>query len=239
MASLCNRKGEKVENDWIPWKEVGSVQQVRLVPRTSLSPDKYCAFVRIWSMRRLFLVLSCLCIIACRTPEAVKRLSAEQVKTQATYEQSLKAYFSIIEQLAANQIAASSQAIDDATNSIIDVRKNQALKALDTADATGRRAIVEQLAQQTKAELETAANSKAQIGNLVSKLRAKHKEMLDAYTAIRSAQEKLDTYIQLRKADEIAVDELTAIVGVNREKVEKGADDIAVLVQKLSNFTKP
>lgn len=91
--------------------------------------------MRVIAAEKLFLVGVCLVLVGCATPQAVKKLSAEQVKTQASFEQSLQAYFSVIEQLAANQVVASSFVIDDATNSIVNYRKRQTLKTLENADA--------------------------------------------------------------------------------------------------------
>lgn len=182
----------------------------------------------------VFLLSACLC--GCGTPMVVKQLSTEQVKTQATLEQSLKNYFAIIEKLVANQVVASNYLIDQATNGIIEKRKQQALKALDTANAADRERILDELSQQTKAELETAAANKAEIKLRVEKLQTKHKELLEAYAAIRAAQEKLDAYIQLEKADEAVLNEVIGIVGINRQKAEKATDDIAVLTERLSSL---
>lgn len=183
---------------------------------------------------KLFLAGVCVVLVGCATPQAVKKLSTEQVRTQASFEQSLQAYFSAIEQLAANQVAASSFVIDDATNSIIKLRESQALKTLENTDANSRRAALDELTLQTKKELDVAAANKAEIKGLVAKLSARQKEMLDEYASICAAQEKLDSYIQLKRADEIAVDQLTAIVGINRQKIDKGAEEVASLADQLS-----
>ncbi len=65
--------------------------------------------------------------------------------------------------------------------------------------------------------------------------------MLAAYSAIVAAQEKLDTYIQLQKADETAFNELLSTVGINKDTLNSDASqitDIADQLTKLINSSK-
>jgi hypothetical protein len=184
------------------------------------------------------------CIVAfaidmtgCGTPMAVKKLSAEQVKVNASFELTLKAYFDVVERLAANQLAASSSIIDDTTKEAIALEKKRALNTLkNAADDAAKQKAVDDLTAAVTAESDEAASDKAQINTLVGNLKRKQKDMLAAFAAIKAAQEKLDTYIQLKKADEAAFDQLLGIVGVSRETLNQDATDVADLADKLTKL---
>jgi hypothetical protein len=68
----------------------------------------------------------------------------------------------------------------------------------------------------------TANKQKAEIAALVAKLKAKQAEMLEAHQNIVSAQQELDDYIQFRKTDEVAHDQLAGIVGFNQRNYAIG-----------------
>src|SRR5262249_34678743 len=72
-------------------------------------------------------------LIGCGTPMAVKKLSAEQVKVNISFENTLKAYFDVVEKLTANQLAASTAIIDSSTKEAIALEKKKALNALKNA----------------------------------------------------------------------------------------------------------
>lgn len=175
----------------------------------------------------------------CGTPIAVKKLSAEQVKVNASFEQTLKTYFDIIEKLTANEVAVSSATVDDLTKQIIAKRKQQALNAIKNAsDDPTRQKALDDLTSETQAEMQTAANDKAQIDELFAKLKNKHKDMLAAFSAIRAAQEKLDTYIQLKKADEVALDALLSTVGISSDTLNRDTSDIANIADQINKLLK-
>jgi len=60
--------------------------------------------------------------------------------------------------------------------------------------------------------------------------------MVTAYQNIVTAQQKLDEYIQLKKADEVAVEELAGIVGVNRDHVTQSVTDIANISDEVEKL---
>ena len=48
------------------------------------------------------------------------------------------------------------------------------------------------------------------------------------------AQEKLDTYIQMKKADKAVIDALTQAVGINQQKLEQDVSEIGTIVGEMS-----
>ena len=80
-----------------------------------------------------------------RTPIAVKRWSAEQVKVQASFEQSLRAYFEIIGKMTANQVGASTFLIDESNGKIIDKEKQKAPRDLNAVEPAARQKLLDAL----------------------------------------------------------------------------------------------
>jgi hypothetical protein len=176
-------------------------------------------------------------LTGCGTPMAVKKLSAEQVRVNTSFELTLKAYFDVVEKLAANQLAASTEVIDTTTKAAIALEKKKALNSLKgAADDAGKQKAVDDLTAAITAESDEAASDKAQINTLVGNLKKKHKDMLAAFAAIKAAQEKLDTYIQLKKADEAAFDQLLGIVGVSRETLNRDTTEVADIADNLTKL---
>jgi hypothetical protein len=174
---------------------------------------------------------------------AVKRLSAEEVKAQISYANTLKAYFDVISKLVDAQVQASDYRIDRLTKDIEQEYKAAAVAQLAGAgDETARRKVLNDLAAKLGDNVATASKQKQNIADLVSKLTTKQKEMLEAYQHIVEAQQKLDEYIQLQKADEIAVNQLVSIVGLNKDKVTQSAADMGNIegqIEKLFAAKEP
>jgi hypothetical protein len=178
-------------------------------------------------------------LVGCGTPMAVKKLSSEQVKVVASFEQTLKNYFDLIEKLTSNQVIVTDATIDDTTNQILALRKQQALNALKNAtDDQARQKALDTLSSTVQSEMQSATTEKSQIDQLFGKLKAKHKEMLAAFAAIKSAQEKLDTYIQLKKADEAAFSELLSAVGFSQDTLNRDASDITNIADQIRSVIK-
>ena len=62
--------------------------------------------------------------------------------------------------------------------------------------------------------------------------------MLKALRTIVAAQKKLNEYIQLKKADEVAVSQLLTIVGLERDKVEEAATVAANVYGEIEKYIK-
>jgi len=173
----------------------------------------------------------------CGTPMAVKRLSAEEVKAQVSYLGSLKAYFEVISKFVDAQVQASDFRIDRLTKDLEQEFKASAVGQLANAqDDKARRKVLDDLATKIDDNESTATQQKQKISGLVSKLKAKQAEMLEAYQNIAAAQQKLDEYIQLEKADDVALNQLAGIVGLNRDKITQSATDIANIADQVEKL---
>jgi hypothetical protein len=182
-------------------------------------------------------VLLCFTFLGCGTPMAVKRLSAEQVKAQVSYSACLKAYFEVINTFADAQVQVSNFRIDRLTKDIEQEYKRAAVDQVATArDDSTRLKVLSDLANKVGENQATAAGQKQAIADLVAKLKAKQAGMLEAYQNIVSAQQKLDDYIQLQKANDVVFDELAGIVGVNRDKITQSTTDIANIENQIEKL---
>jgi hypothetical protein len=184
-------------------------------------------------------VLALLCTLGCGTPMAVKHLSAEQVKVQNSYLGALKAYFKVIEEFADAQLKASNFRLDDIAKKAAQDETNEALKPVAAAqDDASRRKILGDLANNVQDTGTAVVEQKHTNAELVAKLKAKHKEMLEAYQNILDAQQKLDDYIQLEKADEVLVNQLVGVVGVNKDRITQSVTDIANIEGQIEKAFK-
>ena len=135
------------------------------------------------------------------------------------------------------QVQASDFRIDRLTRDIEQEFKSSAVAQLATAqDENARRKVLNDLATNIDNNQATASKQKQQIASLVSKLKAKQSDMLDAYQNILAAQQKLDDYIQLEKVDDVALNQLAGIVGLNRDKITQSATDIANIADQVEKL---
>jgi hypothetical protein len=187
--------------------------------------------------RSLVIALLSFSWVGCGTPMAVKRLSAEQVKARLSYSASLKAYFEVIDKFADAQVQASDYRIDHLTKDIEQEYKSAALSQIASArDDNSRLKVLSDLASKINDNQATASEQKQRIADLVAKLKAKQWELMEAYQNIESAQQKLDDYIQLQKADDVVFSELAGIVGVNRDKITQSTSDIANIATQVEKL---
>jgi histone deacetylase complex regulatory component SIN3 len=186
-----------------------------------------------------FLIISIgLWLIGCGTPMAVKRLSLEQTQVTTAYQQTLKSYFEVIEKFADSQEKAADALIDLTLSQIqSDLKKNATEDAAKAGDEASRKKVMNQLASGIAENVSGAQEKKALIHELVGKLKQKNTELLNAHAAIVAAQEKLNTYIQMKKADEAVFDELVGIVGINKEKLTQAVGEITNIAGEIQNVS--
>ncbi len=176
-----------------------------------------------------------LTMTGCATPRAIRNLSQAQLAAQKSYAQSLRDYFKVIEAFADAQIQVANSQIDAAALKIDTTEKQIARQSIASATTdSDRQKALDQLVTATKNNHDTTAATKTGLADLVLKLKAKDAEMLKAYATIVDAQEKLDTYIQMKKADEAALDALTQAVGINQQKLEQDVSEIGDIVGQIS-----
>jgi hypothetical protein len=188
--------------------------------------------------RLLLLVSVAASSTSCVTPVAVRSLSAQLVKTQQIYSASLHGYFAAVEKFADAEVKIADYRIDEITtqmNREFGRRANAGLAGAVTPDQ--RQRIIEQLIQDVAANASANLPLKNKISGAVASLKQKDQELEAAYLMILTATEKLDEYIRLKKADEVAIDQLARSVGLNSEKIVSIVDAIGQLSEVLTQNT--
>jgi len=185
---------------------------------------------------RLFPLLAASVVCAgCTAPVAVRTLSAQLVKTQSSYAVSLHAYFGSVEKFAEVQVKVAEIRIDEITAEInrdFALRANSALAG--AATPVERRKIIDQLIRDIGNNAGADLPLKHKIEESVASLKQKDAELEAAYQAILEASEKLDEYIQLKKTNEVVIDQLLQSVSINGQKVTSIVDAIAKIATDLS-----
>jgi hypothetical protein len=184
-------------------------------------------------MRRDFPLLLLIVVAlqtGCVTPIAVRSLSAGLVQTQRVYALSLQSYFAAVEKFADAQVRIAEMRIDAVTSQM-----NRALgqrAAADLARAATpaeRQKIIDQLVRDIAGNTGADLPLKNKIAASVASLKQKDQELAAAYAVILAASEKLDEYVRLKKADEVAINTLAQTVGVNSQKITSIVDAITKL----------
>ncbi len=176
----------------------------------------------------------------CVTPVAVRGLSAQLVHTQLAYSASLRGYFAAVETFADAQVKIADYRIDEITSQMNREFGRRATAGLGRAATPDeRQRIIDQLVKDVAANTSADLPLKGKIADAVATLKQRDQELAAAYLVIFTASQKLDEYIRLKKADEVAIAELTRAVGLNSEKILSIVDAIAKLSTDLSqNMTK-
>ena len=192
-----------------------------------------------YQTRRRIRLLLLLCAVAlltgCVTPVAVRGLSAQLVRTQLAYSLSLRGYFAAVEKFADAQVKIADYRIDEITSQMnreFGRRANTGLALARTPDE--RQRIIDQLVKDVAGNTSADLPLKRKITDAVTSLKQRDRELESAYLVILAASQKLDEYIRLKKADEVAIQELTRAVGVSSEQITSIVDEIAKLSQDLT-----
>ena len=171
----------------------------------------------------------------CTTPVAVRRMSAQLVRTQLAYSLSLRAYFDAVEKFADAQVKIADYRIDEITaqmNREFGKRAGSGLGHAATPEE--RQRIIDQLVKDVAGNTSADLLLKRKIADAAASLKQRDRELEAAYLMILAASQKLDEYIRLKKADERAILELTRAVGLNSEKITAIVDEIATISQDLA-----
>jgi hypothetical protein len=174
----------------------------------------------------------------CAIPTAVKSLSQEQVQVQEQYLETQKSYFSLIEKYVESQIKTTELLIASSTQELTQKYKQRALKALKPGDATNNKEVLDDLVQLVTSEYKSDQEGINRLYRLLYDLKQKHQEMLSAYATMVSAQKKLNEYIQLERADEVFINEMLAVIGVERGKISGLFDSAAGIYTEIEKLTK-
>jgi hypothetical protein len=185
---------------------------------------------------RLLLLLCAIALLTgCVTPVAVRGLSAQLVRTQLAYSLSLRGYFAAVEKFADAQVKIADYRIDEITSQMNREFGRRASTGLDLARTPEeRRRIIDQLVKDVAGNTSADLPLKRKITDAVATLKQRDQELESAYLVILAASQKLDEYIRLKKADEVAIQELTRAVGVSSEQITSIVDEIAKVSQDLT-----
>ena len=185
---------------------------------------------------RLFPLIAASVVCAvCATPVAVRTLSAELVRTQRVYAVSLHAYFGSVEKFAEAQVKVAEIRIDEITAEInrdFAQRANSALAG--AATPVERQKIIDQLIRDIGNNANADQPLKQKIEESMASLKQKDAELEAAYHAILEASEKLDEYIQLKKTNQMLIDQLVQSVSINSQKINSIVDAITKIATDLS-----
>lgn len=184
----------------------------------------------------IFLLLLASLVVGCATPKAVKQLSTEIADVNVKYHQALTTYFGVIEKFVDSQIKVAEFLIAESDDKIVKLTKKKAKLKLENAEPGEINGILDEF---EKAINENAADSQSDLNKLAqlsAQLKSKHKELLTIQVSIIDAQRKLDEYIQIEKADEVIVNELLGIVGVQMDKITSTVDDVSNIYSEISGL---
>jgi hypothetical protein len=189
----------------------------------------------------LLLLLSAIAALTgCVTPVAVRGLSAQLVRTQLAYSLSLRGYFAAVEKFADAQVKIADYRIDEITSQMNREFGRRASAGLGLARTPEeRQRIIDQLVKDVAGNTKADLPLKRKITDAVASLKQRGQELQSAYLVILAASQKLDEYIRLKKADEVAIQELTRAVGVSSGQINSIVDEIAKISQDLTQSMTP
>jgi hypothetical protein len=189
----------------------------------------------------LLLLLSAIAALTgCVTPVAVRGLSAQLVRTQLAYSLSLRGYFAAVEKFADAQVKIADYRIDEITSQMNREFGRRASAGLGLARTPEeRQRIIDQLVKDVAGNTKADLPLKRKITDAVATLKQRDRELESAYLVILAASQKLDEYIRLKKADEVAIQELTRAVGVSSGQINSIVDEIAKISQDLTQSMTP
>lgn len=182
-------------------------------------------------------IASAFSVTSCAIPIAVKSLSTEQLKVQQEFLGTLKKHFLVIDNFVESQIRTTEMMIDIQTKELEMKFMKKTLNFLEREDKSKNGEILNELIKNIREAYKSDEDTKKGLLSILYKLREKHKEMLNSYAVIVQAQKKLDEYIQMEKADEVFVNQLIALVGIEQGKLSQTFDDIGSIFQDIQKIT--
>jgi hypothetical protein len=205
-------------------------------------------------------------LVGCGPPPAVRSLSQEQLRVQEAFAVSLEAYSNTMTEFAEVQVELSLLWIElevmdrevlhkeDASDLLdaLDVLQEDPASELDRAllrlcpeleadraDHTFeqcRQEILGELAQRVREDAARYQANRVSMNATIQRLKESQQALRDVYEDIVEAQRALNTYIQLERADEIVVNELLGVVGLNQERVRQSIDVIGEIMSEIRSF---
>ena len=162
-------------------------------------------------------------LTGCATPQAVKSLSNEQVETQKTFNNLL-----IIEKFTEAQKKSAINRINQRMQQQITLHEE--LASTDLVNVKDENKIKQDLGQLSQTVLNTHESELENIKKIeqrVERLLNHHKRIIQVQNDLLEAQIKLNEYIQLEKADELA------FAGING-KIEQARSEIQNIITDIN-----
>lgn len=185
--------------------------------------------------RTLLFLLVAFLAVGCATPAAVKQLSNEIVEINQSYHESLATYFSIIETFVDAQVQLAESLLDESDEKINASYRELAKMELEEENPDID-AILDEFENSVNENATETQDYKAQLTDLSAQLKLKNAELLRIQSSIIEAQKKLNEYVQLEKADEVIVNELLGVVGIEMGKLTNTVGSISDIYKKISGI---
>lgn len=185
--------------------------------------------------RTLLFLLVAFLAVGCATPAAVKQLSNEIVEINQSYHESLATYFSIIETFVDAQVQLAESLLDESDEKINASYRELAKMELEEENPDID-AILDEFENSVNENAAETQDYKAQLADLSAQLKLKNAELLRIQSSIIEAQKKLNEYVQLEKADEVIVNELLGVVGIEMGKLTNTVGSISDIYKKISGI---
>lgn len=183
-------------------------------------------------LKPLVLGMAALLLTACGTPMAIKNLSSEQLSAQQEFKTALTTLFERMEAVVSKQVKIIEQDIDSTNKERLKAGAELVKKNEQTP---------QQLTDSYISETKTRADHLARAKENFVKLKSAHRNMLTAYNDMVRAQQTLDEYLRLEKADEKITNSLLVAVGIRRKQVDttiKAAADALGVAETFSEKVK-
>lgn len=175
----------------------------------------------------------------CPRYDAVRRMSTEQLAVQEKLKNNLKDYFKAIDKLLDRQVIAANTIIDDETQNQIDIRNEKLVtfELVGVTDPKLQAPLIAAASQDIATYSNDAATKKQQILDRVALIKAKHVEIGEAYEGMFAAQQDLDHYIQLKKADEVIAETIANKFKLNQDKINNAVTSATNAAGELTKLT--
>jgi homoserine dehydrogenase len=181
-----------------------------------------------------FLFFISVVIAGCGTPQVVKDLSTEQLRVQADLSVQLESYFKIMEQFVLTQVTASEKRLEKLHKKNLSLHREKAQLMLAQKSSNA----LAELVESTKNESKILGQLKEKLASRMKSVKEKNKEFLNAYRGLLEAQQKLDTYLQLEKADERIYNQTLGKLGLSSSKFSSASKALNDALGSLSNLMK-
>lgn len=184
----------------------------------------------------LFVFFVVIISVACPRYKTVRETSTEQLNVQIGFKSNLTEYLKQIEIFVDNQVKVSKFTLEQLKGDVDENIRSTAeleINQIPVANVKERNDRRERIGRDLLANSQEYEARKKNLDDLCTQLKAKHKEMLEAYQVIVEAQTELDRYIQLKKFDEVIFEKILGKLKVNQEKFNNKFNQATDILGKI------